>query len=314
MKTLKHIAEGMFADSIHEGSNTHGIREGMFDIDNNLDKIGRESIILQHFEKEDIYKNLKFWIEKDVLFMNFDERSEASMNFYLAFNGIDFKALGVNKIKIVSDKPYPRFEMWGEKDEIVDSRKGFVKEIEIDGDLSFDYNNVNRRGWGLRNVRIKAKQVGAKELRTALWSNGWNGCEFECDGMYVALIGEEKAQFKINCKDLRIIRESYSPWGGKLEIFHDMEAVEIKDKSNRIKAEDLLDLKSKWYRQGTCWLNFEGRKGVDVYKEFEKEYFPKGFETKRFSIDFCETVGRGNYWHLYMNCNGRTWTCAYYGR
>ena len=298
MKTLSNIVEGMF---------TSGVHEGMFDIDDIVDRGFIESKFDDHWERN--RQKVITSIEGDTIIFDFSKHSSNYNRLELSiFDEIDCKKEGFKKI-IVKDEggsgSLTTMVYGGEK--MLDGKKNFVQEIH------FEFNGVteftDEFALQVKNIKIYCEKAGGE--RTTLIPKNFEGCEFYCETAVVDFAGDDRLKFDIDCENLLIIHDAKKEdWPVWPELTN-MELVMVRNKSYKTTVENMWGLRI--HPKDKFWINFPGRTGAQVFNEFIKNHFSK-LKYKKFKIDFCHAWGYGDHWHEYIDCNGRTWSCVYYGR
>lgn len=286
MKTLKHIIEGLF------------------DVENIADEVGEDLGFDAHWKR--VKQNVVTTIEGDTIVFDFSGHVGYNKVDLSIFDQINCKSVGYKKIIIRDNKSSRNL-----KTEILagnltlDGKRNFVEELHLDIKGMPEF--TDRFASQIQNVKIYSDWVGDRE-RTNLLPEYYKGCEFFCKTAFVDFAGDEKLEFDINCDNLYIIHDADRADWPELT---NMELVKIKDKSYKEKVEKMWDL--RMFPKEKFFINFPGRTGAQVFNEFIKNHFSK-LKYEKIKIDYCKIRGYGDYWHEYIDCNGRTWTCVYYGR
>ena len=288
MKTLNSIVEGFFDDA-----------------DDSLDQLGKENSIEKFFEDKRI--KCKIDVDKNKMILDFSEEPGYVHVDFKVFDRMNFTGTGINQIIIKGKSDNTQFILHCDHSSgFIDGKKGFVEDLYIEGTI---YEINGSLGAKLRNTTLHSRFFGNNRLDQI--KAGWfDGCSFECDSIWVDFAGNEKCTFDIDCKNLNIIHNEETESWPELT---DMTLVMARDKSFRTEAEGMWDLRTSAFPKDKFWINFNGRSGAEVYKEFFKNHFSK-VKFDKLKIDYCKNRGYGNYWHVYINCNGKTWSSTYYGR
>lgn len=287
MKTLKHIAEGMF------------------DVDDTVDQVDKDDSFEGYFKKKRI--NCTSSIEGNKLTLDFSEQPGYVRVDFKVFDKMDLRKSGIDQLIIKGTNDNTCFILWCEESSgVIDGKKGFVKDVYIEGHVQEISGSLGDK---LKNTTLHSRFFGDKE-RDQVRAGLFDGCSFVCESIWVNFKGTEKCTFDIDCKNLNIIHNAERDVWPELT---DMTLVMVRDKDFKTKAENMWDLLTSAFPRDKFWINFNGRSGADVYKEFLRNHFSK-VKFDKLKIDFCKNRGYGNYWHVFINCNGRTWSSTYYGR
>ena len=281
------------------------ITEGMFDVDDGVDEVSKELGFDAYWKR--IRQNVETTIEDGTIIFDFTNHiSGSNIADFTIFDQINCKSVGFKKIIIRDNKGSKSLNtILRAGDKILDGRKNFVEELylEINGRPEF----TDRFASQIQNVKIYSDWAGNEE-RTTLIPEYYKGCEFYCKTAFVDFADDKRLEFDIDCDYLYIIHDYER---GVWPELTNMEIVQISDRSYKEKIETMRGLLK--YPKEKFFINFPGRSGAQVFNEFIKNHFSK-LKYNKLKIDYCKTHGYGNWWHEYIDCNGRTWTCVYYGR